>query len=93
MFQLNNKEFKNLKTQFATSSLGGRRRIPFAFTENGVLMLSIKEIILIFEYINRLEQEKQLVTDRIVVKIIDFNRKYFVINKVLCKLRNVIYVT
>ena len=56
-------------------------------------MLSIKEIILILEYINRLEQEKQLVTDRIVVKIIDFSRKYFVINKVLRKLRNVIYVT
>jgi len=40
MFQLNNEEFKNLKSQFATSSWGGRRKIPFVFTEHGVLMLS-----------------------------------------------------
>ena len=35
MFQLNNEEFKNLKSQFATSSWGGRRKMPFAFTEHG----------------------------------------------------------
>jgi len=29
-----------LKSQNATSSWGGRRKIPFAFTEHGVLMLS-----------------------------------------------------
>jgi phage regulator Rha-like protein len=29
-----------LKSQFATSSWGGRRKLPFAFTEHGVLMLS-----------------------------------------------------
>jgi hypothetical protein len=40
MFQLNEEEFKNLKSQFATSSWGGRRKLPFAFTEHGVLMLS-----------------------------------------------------
>ena len=40
MFQLTSKEFENLKTQFATSSWGGRRAAPFAFTEHGVLMLS-----------------------------------------------------
>jgi hypothetical protein len=39
MFQLNRKEFDNLKSQFATSSLhGGRRKLPFAFTENGAIM-------------------------------------------------------
>ncbi len=39
MFQLTDKEFINLKSQIATSSWGGRRRAPYAFTEHGVLML------------------------------------------------------
>jgi hypothetical protein len=40
MFRLNKQEFKNLKSQIATSSWGGRRNLPYAFTEHGVLMLS-----------------------------------------------------
>jgi hypothetical protein len=40
MFQLTKAEFENLKSQIATSSWGGRRKLPFAFTEHGVLMLS-----------------------------------------------------
>jgi hypothetical protein len=40
MFRLTEREWQNLKTQNATSSWGGRRKIPFAFTEHGVLMLS-----------------------------------------------------
>jgi hypothetical protein len=40
MFQLESGEFENLKSQFATSRWGGRRKLPFAFTEHGVLMLS-----------------------------------------------------
>lgn len=40
MFQLSNEEFNDLKSQNATSSWGGRRTAPFAFTEHGVLMLS-----------------------------------------------------
>jgi len=40
MFQLNAQEFENLKSQFVTSSWGGRRTLPFAFTEQGVAMLS-----------------------------------------------------
>jgi len=40
MFQLNESEFKNLKSQIATSSWGGRRKLPYALTEHGVLMLS-----------------------------------------------------
>jgi len=40
MFQLSKEEFDNLKSQFATSSWGGRRTPPFVFTEHGVLMLS-----------------------------------------------------
>ena len=33
MFQLYKDEFSNLKSQFATSRWGGRRSLPFAFTE------------------------------------------------------------
>ena len=40
MFQLTEKEWEILKSQNATSSWGGRRTLPYAFTEHGVLMLS-----------------------------------------------------
>jgi len=40
MFQLSSKEFENLKSQFATSGWGGRRKLSNAFTEQGVSMLS-----------------------------------------------------
>jgi len=41
MFQLSESEFQNLRCQIGTSSLyGGRRYYPFAFTEQGVAMLS-----------------------------------------------------
>ena len=40
MFQLSKEEFKNLRSQFGTSSWGGTRYTPMAFTEHGVLMLS-----------------------------------------------------
>ncbi|MCD8198545.1 MAG: ORF6N domain-containing protein, partial [Lachnospiraceae bacterium] len=46
-FQLTKEEFDNLKSQFVTSSLyeegsryGGRRKLPYAFTEQGISMLS-----------------------------------------------------
>ena len=41
MFQLSEEEDANLRSQFATSrSWGGRRTAPYAFTEQGVAMLS-----------------------------------------------------
>lgn len=40
MFQLSASEFSNLKSRFVTSSWGGVRRSPYAFTEQGVAMLS-----------------------------------------------------
>ena len=110
MFQLNNEEFNNLKSQIATSSWGGTRKLPYAFTEHGVLMLSSvlnsdrainvniriirifsrmreilsahkdilfqfdqiqhqlaehdNSILLIFEYIKQLEQEKEQLADQ-----------------------------
>ena len=44
-FQLNENEVENLRSQFVTSSLekenyGGRRYLPYAFTEQGIAMLS-----------------------------------------------------
>ena len=40
MFQLTKQEYEILKSQNAISSWGGRRKLPYAFTEHGVLMLS-----------------------------------------------------
>lgn len=40
MFQLKKEEFENLISQFVTSSWGGSRKMPYAFTEHGVAMLS-----------------------------------------------------
>ncbi len=40
MFQLTKEEFENLIFQFGTSSWGGTRSLPYAFTEQGVAMLS-----------------------------------------------------
>jgi len=41
-FQLTKEEFENLKSQIATSSSGwgGRRKIPFVFTEHGALQVA-----------------------------------------------------
>jgi phage regulator Rha-like protein len=42
MFQLTKDEAERLKSQFATSNVGrgGRRKLPYVFTEHGVAMLS-----------------------------------------------------
>ena len=40
MFELTAEEWGNLRPQIATSSWGGQRYLPFAFTEQGVAMLS-----------------------------------------------------
>jgi hypothetical protein len=40
MFQLTKDEFKNLMFQNGISSWGGTRKLPYAFTEQGVAMLS-----------------------------------------------------
>ncbi len=37
IFQLTPEEFAILKSQFATSSWGGRRKLPYAFTEHGAI--------------------------------------------------------
>jgi ORF6N domain len=40
MFQLTEQEYANLISQSVTSRWGGRRKLPYAFTEQGVAMLS-----------------------------------------------------
>lgn len=40
MFQLSKAELDNLMSQNATSSWGGTRKLPYAFTEQGIAMLS-----------------------------------------------------
>ena len=120
MFQLNNEEFNNLRSQIATANWEKRRTNPFAFTEHGVLMLSSvlnsdraisvniriirifsrmreilsthkdilfqldqiqqqladqdNSILLIFEYIERLELEKQQLSEQQNRRRIGFGR-------------------
>ena len=40
MFRLTTDEYAILRSQFVTSKRGGRRYLPYAFTEQGVAMLS-----------------------------------------------------
>jgi hypothetical protein len=40
MFQLDTLEFESLRSHFVTSKRGGTRYMPFAFTEQGIAMLS-----------------------------------------------------
>ena len=40
MFRLSAEEWDNLKCQIGISSWGGDRQLPYAFTENGIAMLS-----------------------------------------------------
>ncbi len=40
MFQLTRDEWNNLRSHFGTSSWGGTRYPPYAFTEHGILLLS-----------------------------------------------------
>ncbi len=40
MFELSQQEYDNLKSQIATSSWGGRRKLPKVFTEHGAIMLA-----------------------------------------------------
>jgi hypothetical protein len=40
MFQLDETEYENLKSQIVTSSWGGTRKLPYVFTEHGILQLA-----------------------------------------------------
>jgi len=84
MFQLTYQEFNNLKSQIVTSSWGGvRRALPYAFTEQGVAMLSgilnsyraIQVNIEIMRAFVRLRQ--MLATNRdLARKLLELEKKY-----------------
>lgn len=74
MFQLTESEFNNLKSQFATSSWGGRRKLPYVFTEHGILMLSSvlnsEQAINVNIQIMRIFTEiRQILSDNLSVKL------------------------
>ena len=74
MFQLTIKEFDNLKFQFGTSSWGGTRSLPFAFTEQGVAMLSgvlnsDRAINVNIQIMRIFAKVRKLLTDNLSVKL------------------------
>jgi len=74
MFELTKEEFSNLRSQFATSSWGGARYQPMAFTEHGVLMLSSvlnsKQAISVNIQIMRIfTRIRQMLTDTLSLKL------------------------
>jgi hypothetical protein len=83
MYQLNMQEVANLRSQFATSSWGGRRSLPYVFTEQGVAMLSsvlnseraIQVNILIMRAFTKL-RDILLTHKELAVKIETLEKKY-----------------
>ncbi len=74
MFQLTEEEFTNLKSQIATSSWGGRRKLPYVFTEHGVLMLSSvlnseRAINVNIQIMRVFTKVRQMLTDNLSVKL------------------------
>lgn len=65
MFQLTTEEWHNLKSQFATSKWGGKRKLPFVFTEYGTLMLS-----------NVLNSKRAISVSIQIIKVFDKLKQY-----------------
>ena len=83
MYQLDMQEVANLRSQIATSSWGGRRYLPYVFTEHGVAMLSsvlnseraIQVNILIMRAFTKL-RDILLTHKELAVKIETLEKKY-----------------
>src|SRR5664280_649425 len=83
MFELSSQEFTILRSQIVTSSWGGSRYVPMAFTEQGVAMLSsvlnsdqsIMVNIQIIRIFTRMRELLQTHND-ILLKLDEINRKY-----------------
>jgi hypothetical protein len=74
MFELNNQEFANLRSQFVTSSWGGSRYVPMAFTEQGVAMLSSvvnsdQAILVNIQIMRVFTRIRELLTDNLSIKL------------------------
>ncbi len=77
-FQLTSEEFSNLKSQFVTSSLdtyGGKRKLPYVFTKEGIQILSnilrkenVKEIT--NEIVNNFDEESSLIINNNSLQIV-----------------------
>jgi hypothetical protein len=75
MFQLTTEECENLRSQIVTSSFiyGGRRYMPYVFTENGVAMLS-----------SVLKSEKAIQINVSIMRIFTRLRSFLMLEKDLC---------
>ncbi|MCL3779033.1 ORF6N domain-containing protein [Prolixibacteraceae bacterium JC049] len=74
MFQLNKEEFDSLIFQFGISSWGGVRKLPYAFTEHGVLMLSSvlnseRAISVNIQIMRIFTKVRQMLTDHLSLKL------------------------
>ncbi|WP_353168257.1 ORF6N domain-containing protein [Flavobacterium sp.] len=74
MFELNKREVEILRSQFGTSSWGGNRYTPLAFTEQGVAMLSsvlnsATAIKINIQIIRVFTKIREVVTDTINLKL------------------------
>jgi len=74
MFQLNTTEWETLKSKIIDSNWGGRRKMPFAFTEHGVLMLSSvlnskKAIAVNIEIMRIFTKIREMITDNLTIKL------------------------
>jgi hypothetical protein len=74
MFELSNQEFSILKSQIVTSSWGGSRYAPMAFTEQGVAMLSSvlnsdQAIMVNIQIMRVFTKIREILTDNLSVRI------------------------
>jgi len=72
MFQISTAEWENLKTQFATSSWGGIRKLSYAFTEKGVVTLS-----------SVLRSERAIQVNSQIIRVYKKMKRVFLANKEL----------
>lgn len=73
MFQLTEKEFKDLIFQNGTSSWGGTRKLPYAFTEQGVAMLS-----------SVLKSERAILVNIHIIRVFTRMRELLLTHKMFC---------
>jgi hypothetical protein len=83
MFNLTQKEFQSLRSQIVTSKRGGTRYLPYAFTEQGVAMLSSVlnseraiqvNIVIIRTFV--LIRQAAMVNKELFEKIVKLEKKY-----------------
>lgn len=83
MFELTSNEFENLRCQIGTSSWGGVRYLPMAFTEQGVAMIS-----------SVLSSEKAILVNIHIIRIFTKLRAFLFENKdVLLKIKDLETIT